>query len=202
MTFYVYPIPEHVVSGKVVIPRYVRDSRATVCLDKDGNGKVYSGDKCAFRALAMSRQLRRHQHQPTLLQIFETQENSGFRGVKLSVLESMNTFFEVNMLVFTLQSNNSTSITTCEMKSGGDYEENLYLHVQGNFFCWIKDIDLYCKSYRCETFDTMFTTAKALRRHFFSCSDETWYKYPAGEFKRTSNIFDRLNVVGIQVDEP
>ena len=205
VTFYVYPIPNHVIGGKVVIPQHVRDSRAILCLDKDGNGKTYSGNKCVFRALAMSRQLHHCLETNTnlLCDVYLKHRKiqaTNFRGVRLSDLKTIEQLFEINVLVFTLHISNGTTIATCERKSEGNYEENLYLHLQGNHFCFITNIDLYSKSYRCETCDKLFTTLTALRRHSNTCSNETWYKYPAGEFKTTTNIFDRLHCVGINVD--
>ena len=127
-------------------------------------------------------------------------KSTEFRGVKLSDLKTIEILFQVNVLVFTLENSNGEIKAKCERKSQTNHDENLYLHLQGNHFCFIKNLDLYSKSYKCEDCDTLYTTATALRRHWYSCSSETKYRYPAGEFKGSTSVFDRQSEVGINLD--
>ena len=73
----------------------------------------------------------------------------------------------------------------------------MYLNLNGSHFSYIKNLNMYSKSYCCSKCDKSWKTAKALNKHEKTCEASVRHVFPGGANKVTQTIFDLLEDEGI-----
>ena len=204
--FYVTPIVDHPIGCPTTIPKHIKQDKNILCLDTDTHGNTYNDSKCLFRALAMMKKKKSTLEATTNLYFnqyldFTKNDRLGFQGLTLADIPTVERLFSVSISVYTLDNCQSDRIARLVSRSTTTHREKMNLHLEGNHFCLIKNIRLYCKSYRCNWCSKLCKTVTALKTHTMSCCGNTKYIYPWGEYRVPNTIFEKLDDIGVSVDQ-
>ena len=202
--FYVTPIADHPIGCPAIMSERVKRNRAIISADLDHHGKPHSDAKCLFRALALMRKQTATLEASTnhyFNQYIESMQHdlsSGFSGVTLSDIPHIERLFSISVTVYTFDDEQDTARLV--LRSTTNNREKLNLHLEGNHFCLITNLRLYCKSYKCNWCSKLCKTITALKSHTMSCCGNTKYIYPWGEYRSPETIFEKLEAIGVSVD--
>ena len=92
-------------------------------------------------------------------------------------------------------------VATLVQRTSTRFDDTLRLNLHEDHFSYIKQFDMYAKSYQCHTCGKLWKSAWLMQRHERTCSVETNYKYPGGVFHLPPTIFQRLRDEGIDVED-
>ena len=208
INIFVYPIVNHPIGCAGRIPTHIKNSKAIITLDKNTNGEIYTDNLCLFRAIAYSAgqqstlQASTKAYRDKYLAAKKMQI-SDFRGILLSDIPFIETLLKVSIAVYKLQKcDNLGFVANLVSRPMTCYPHKVNLHLEGNHFCFIQNLKLYTKSYRCSRCDKLLTTAYDLRVHSSRClSTTTKHFFPYGEYSPPKTIFEKLDAEGIFVPE-
>jgi len=208
ISLHIFPILDHNIGCPVTLSEQTRRNKSIISASCDSNGKQYKDNLCLFRALAYSKdQLStlatstREYFETYLCEMNKTR--SDFNGVALSELQLVERIFECSINVYTLHYNKIDDCTARLLyRSTTNYKHKLNLHLEQLHFSWIKNIRMYTKSYSCSYCTKLVKSAAALRNHTLSCNTgDATVTYPYGIYEPTKSVFDKLQDVGIVVDD-
>lgn len=208
ISFHVFPIIDHSIGCSAIPSERTKLNKAILTSDRDSNGRQYKDNLCLFRAMVYSNgQESTLEHSTNeYFEIFIRETNktrNEFQGVPLSELQLVERIFTCSINVYTLEYNeDDESIAKLVYRSSTNYKHKLNLHLDNLHFSWIKNLRLYTKSYKCSFCNKLLKTATASRNHSLSCTaGETKLVYPYGVYEPSKTIFDKLEDIGITVDQ-
>lgn len=206
ITFYVYPINDHPIGCPTELPDHLKLNKSIITADIDSNGQPYTNNLCLFRALSLMRNQRSTLEASTREYFtkyltLSKQSEEMFQGVTLDELHQIESLFKVSVNVFELERDGEQFIARLLRRSSTNHRDKLHLHLEGNHFSWIKNLQLYTKSYKCDYCCKLFKSFATVKNHTLSCTAKTKYIYPYGSYNVPETIFKKLSNVGVEVDE-
>ena len=225
VTFFITKLRDHPIGRGKFLPHYIVENRGIVSLDKNiRTGKPYNDNLCFFRAIALhngchSKNLERdtqHYYERYRLNVPEKKK---FSGVKLEDLPALERLFEVNICVYSLEptktdgedgadvsedeKNSPTPETAAQLinRSLCNHSSTLYLNLYQSHFSYIKDLNIYAKSFRCTRCDKFWRHTGMLHRHEKNCEAKVHHKFPGGVYKNPPTIFQLLEEEGFIIPQ-
>ena len=167
VTFFVNRIVQHPIGCVGInLPDYVKNNEAIVRLDKDSHGVIYNDSLCLFRCLAL--QLKREVE--ALYAEYTDTPVHAFVGVTLDELDKVDTKFKTNVCVYQLVEI-ADGKTTAELvrRSMGHYADTMNVNLHETHYSYIRDMQMYSHSYRCQRCDSLWKNLGKLHRHERGC---------------------------------
>ena len=158
----------------------------------------YNDNLCLFRCLALH--LKR-EVDALYVKYTDTPVHK-FTGVTLDELDKMETTFKTNVFVYKLVEI-ANGKTTAELvrRSMGHYPDTMNVNLHATHYSYIRDMQMYSHSYRCQRCGSLWKQSWELRRHELGCEGKIRRVYPGGVFHTTPSIFERLDDEGICVTD-
>ena len=197
VTFFINRIVQHPIGCvDVVLPDYVKRNKAIVGLVKDNNRKsTYNDNICLFRCLA----LHLGREAAALYAEYTNTPVHAFVGVTLDDLHKVESKFETNVVVYQLvEIANGKTMAELVRRSTGHYTETMYVNLHETHYSYIRDINMYCHSWRCRNCEqALWKTPYDLHRHERTCEAGVNRIYKGGVYRPPASIFERLDDEGI-----
>ena len=198
-TFFLNRIVQHPIGCvDVVLPDYVKRNKAIVGLVKDNNRKsTFNDNICLFRCLA----LHLGREAAALYAEYTNTPVHAFVGVTLDDLHKVESKFETNVVVYQLvEIANGKTMAELVRRSTGHYTETMYVNLHETHYSYIRDINMYCHSWRCRNCEqALWKTPYDLHRHERTCTEGIKRVYKGGVYRPPASIFERLDDEGIIV---
>lgn len=185
LCFYLWMIPDHVVGCPGFIPDHIKNNKSVVSLANDSNGLAYTDNLCLFRAICLPRNYKRLL-ESTTLELFKQYNESlelkecQFSGVSIEQLPHVERLFSLSIYVYKMNLVDGDTQAEMIYRSTTNHKTKLNLHLEGNHYCFIKNIRLYTKSYKCTYCSKLLKSSHSLKLHMASCSSMQSYSYPSG----------------------
>ena len=200
-TFFVNKIVQHPIGCVGVnLPTYVKNNKAIVGLEKDRHRHAtYNDNLCLFRCLA----LHLGREAAALYAEYTDTPVHDFAGVTLDDLHKVESKFETNVVVYQLvEIDNGKTTGELVRRSPAQYQETMYVNLHETHFSYIRDINMYCHSWRCRNCEqALWKTPQDLLRHERTCEGGIRRVYKGGVYRPPSSIFERLDDEGIIVED-
>ena len=200
-TFFLNRIVQHPIGCvDVVLPDYVKRNKAIVGLVKDNNRKsTFNDNICLFRCLA----LHLGREAAALYAEYTNTPVHAFVGVTLDDLHKVESKYETNVVVYQLvPTGNEKTMAELVRRSTGHYPETMYVNLHETHYSYIRDINMYCHSWRCRNCEqALWKTPYDLHRHERTCTEGIKRVYKGGVYRPPSSVFERLDDEGIVVSD-
>ena len=200
-TFFLNKIVHHPIGCVgVALPDYVKRNKAIVGLEKDNHrNAIYNDNMCLFRCLAIHLGCEA----AALYAEYTDTPIRHFVGVKLDDLHKVESKFETNVVVYQLVGiDNGKTVAELVRRSLCQFEATMYLNLYETHFSYIKDIQMYCHSWRCSNCEqALWKSEWALHRHERTCEASVNRIYKGGVYRPPSSVFERLDDEGIVVGD-
>ena len=198
VTFFINRIVHHPIGCVGIdLPDYVKNNKAIIGLEKDHyRHATYNDNLCLFRCLALH--LKREVD--ALYAEYTDTPVHAFVGVTLDELDKVETKFKTNVFVYKLVEI-ADGKTTAELvrRSMGHYADTMNMNLHETHYSYIRDMQMYSHSYRCQRCDSLWKDSWELRRHERGCDGKIRRVYAGGVYHTTPSIFERLDDEGICV---
>ena len=198
-TFFLNRIVQHPIGCVgVTLPDYVKNNKAIVGLVKDHyRTRTYNDNICLFRCLA----LHLGREAAALYAEYTNTPVHAFVGVTLDDLHKVESKFETNVVVYQLvEIANGKTMAELVRRSTGHYTETMYVNLHETHYSYIRDINMYCHSWRCRNCEqALWKTPYDLYRHERTCTEGIKRVYKGGVYRPPASIFERLDDEGIIV---
>ena len=199
-TFFLNRIVQHPIGCVgVTLPDYVKNNKAIVGLEKDHYSAVYRDNLCLFRCLA----LHLGRKVAALYAEYTNTPVHAFVGVTLDDLHKVESKFETNVVVYQLvEIANGKTMAELVRRSTGHYTETMYVNLHETHYSYIRDINMYCHSWRCRNCEqALWKCPYDLHRHELTCEAGVNRIYKGGVYRPPSAVFERLDDEGIVVSD-
>ena len=201
VTFFLNRIVQHPIGCvDVVLPDYVKNNKAIVGLVKDHHrNATYNDNLCLFRCLA----LHLGREVAALYAEYTNTPVHVFVGVTLDDLHKVESKFETNVVVYQLvEIANGKTMAELVRRSTGHYTETMYVNLHETHYSYIRDINMYCHSWRCRNCEqALWKNPKDLLRHERTCTEGIKRIYKGGVYRPPSSVFERLDDEGVVVSD-
>ena len=201
VTFFLNRIVQHPIGCvDVVLPDYVKNNKAIVGLVKDHHrNATYNDNLCLFRCLA----LHLGREVAALYAEYTNTPVHAFVGVTLDDLHKVESKFETNVVVYQLvEIANGKTMAELVRRSTGHYTETMYVNLHETHYSYIRDINMYCHSWRCRNCEqALWKNPKDLHRHERTCTEGIKRVYKGGVYHPPQSVFERLDDEGIVVEK-
>ena len=81
------------------------------------------------------------------------------------------------------------------------YPDKLNLNLLGDHFCFIRDLQVYSRSFICSRCNWATNKASNLTRHEVACDGNVKHRFPGGGYQLSPTVFDKLAGLGIEVPD-
>ena len=200
-TFFVNKIDDHPIGCVGVnLPDYVKHNKAIVGLEKDHHcNATYNDNLCLFRCLA----LHLGREAAALYAEYTDTSVHDFAGVTLDDLHKVESKFETNVVVYQLvEIGDGKTMAELVRRSTGHYTETMYVNLHETHYSYIRDINMYCHSWRCRNCEqALWKNPKDLLRHERTCTEGIKRVYKGGMYHPPSSVFERLDDESIVVGD-
>ena len=201
VTFFLNRIIHHPIGCVGIdLPDYVKNNKAVVGLEKDHyRTRTYNDNLCLFRCLG----LHLGREPAALLAEYTDTPVCNFAGVPIQDLHKIEAKFKTNVCVYKLEEI-AGGKTTAELvrRSTARYPDTMYVNIFETHFSYIKDINMYSRSWRCRNCEqALWKSSWELYRHERTCEAGVNRIYKGGVYRPPSSVFERLDDEGIVVDE-
>ena len=208
VTFFINRIIHHPIGCVGVnLPDYVKHNKAIVGLEKDHHrNAIYRDNLCLFRCLALHRGCDVRRLEATVATLYAKYTDTpvrDFAGVTLDELDEVETTFKTNVVVYKLEEIGDGK-TTSELvrRSTDQYPDTMYVNIFETHFSYIKDINMYSRSWRCRNCEqALWKSSWELYRHERTCEAGVNRIYKGGVYRPPSSVFERLDDEGIVVGD-
>ena len=181
-------------------PAYLKNNKGLISLISY-RGRPYEDKLCLFRCVALFKGACRNSLERKTKELFEKyisetrQHASDFQGITLNDLEDVSSTFDIGVLVYKQSEEGVTELLFRTLK-----EDNvMHVNLHREHFSFIKDLNKFSRSYRCNTCSKLFSTSFSQRRHSATCNAATHNIYSGGAFEPNRTIFDRLADFGVDI---
>ena len=224
VTFYVYKllgVNRVGCTRAIELPAHILKSRSILAMTKKRQtGKMWGDNLCFFRCLAVEHEwdeansalvsVNRRNSPPQqathrLYSLWQEKreelEDIGpkeFPGVALGDLWELEELFDLSISVFSLNPDGASKVV---WTSGSKRTWNVHLNLEQDHFSLIIDIATYAKSFTCKTCNRVFTRKHGATSHTCLAKDAAQFKFAGEPFVQTKTIFDKLEDIGVCVDE-
>lgn len=124
-----------------------------------------------------------------------------FRGVTMTMLPQLEEFFQINIVIYALEKHGNEVYCQLIWRGRTDKLTTMRLNLCDNHFSYIRDFDLYSKSFKCGKCKRIFSRSARLKTHESKCITETKHVYPCGGFGNDATVFEQLEEYGFIVPE-
>ena len=208
VTFFINRIIHHPIGCVGVnLPDYVKHNKAIVGLEKDHHrNAIYRDNLCLFRCLALHQGCDVRRLEATVATLYAKYTDTpvrDFAGVTLDELDEVETTFKTNVVVYKLEEIGDGK-TTSELvrRSTDQYPDTMYVNIFETHFSYIKDINMYSRSWRCRNCEqALWKSSWELYRHERTCEAGVNRIYKGGVYRPPSSVFERLDDEGIVVGD-
>ena len=198
VTFFINRIVQHPIGCVgIVLPPHIKRKKSIIGLETDGNGRPYIDNLCLFRCLG----LHLGRDVTTLYEEYTDQPVDTFEGVTIDELHKVEATFDVNVCVYKLvPTGNEKTKAEIVRRSLCSYVQTMYLNLYETHFSYIKDINMYCHSWRCRNCEqALWKCPYDLHCHERTCTEGIKRVYKGGVYRPPASIFERLDDEGIIV---
>ena len=206
VTFFLNRIIHHPIGCVGVnLPDYVKHNKAIVGLEKDHHrNATYNDNLCLFRCLALHQGCDVRHLEATVVTLYAKYTDTlvhDFAGVKIDDLSKIEATFGVNVVVYKLDEiTDGTTVGELVRRSLCQFTDTMTLNLYETHFSYIRDINMYCHSYRCSRCDeSLWKYPSLLKRHELTCEGGIRRVYKGGVYRPPASIFERLDDEGIIV---
>ena len=208
VTFFLNKILQHPIGCVGIdLPDYVKNNKAVVGLEKDHyRTRTYNDNLCLFRCLALNQGCDVRRLEVTVATLYAKYTDTpvrDFAGVTLDELDEVETTFKTNVVVYKLEEIGDGK-TTSELvrRSTDQYPDTMYVNIFETHFSYIKDINMYSRSWRCRNCEqALWKSSWELYRHERTCEAGVNRIYTGGVYRPPSSVFERLDDEGIVVGD-
>ena len=200
VTFFINRIVQHPIGCVgIVLPPHIKRKKSIIGMETDGNGRPYIDNLCLFRCLG----LHLGRDVTTLYEEYTDQPVDTFEGVTIDELHKVEATFDVNVCVYKLvPTGNEKTKADIVRRSLCSYVQTMYLNLYETHFSYIKDINTYCRSWRCRNCEqALWKCPYDLHRHELTCEAGVNRIYKGGVYRPPSSVFERLDDEGIVVSD-
>ena len=200
VTFFINRIVQHPIGCVgIVLPPHIKRKKSIIGLETDGNGRPYIDNLCLFRCLG----LHLGRDVTTLYEEYTDQPVDTFEGVTIDELHKVEATFDVNVCVYKLvPTGNEKTKAEIVRRSLCSYVQTMYLNLYETHFSYIKDINMYCHSWRCRNCEqALWKCPYDLHCHERTCTEGIKRVYKGGVYRPPSSVFERLDDEGIVVSD-
>ena len=198
VTFFINRIVQHPIGCVgIVLPPHIKRKKSIIGLETDGNGRPYIDNLFLFRCLG----LHLGRDVTTLYEEYTDQPVDTFEGVTIDELHKVEATFDVNVCVYKLvPTGNEKTMAELVRRSTGHYTETMYVNLHETHYSYIRDINMYCLSWRCRNCEqALWKCPYDLHRHERTCTEGIKRVYKGGVYRPPSSVFERLDDEGIVV---
>ena len=207
VTFFINRIAQHPIGCVgIALPDYVKNNKAVVGLERNKQNSIYKDNLCLFRCLALHKGCDVHRLEATVATLYAEYTDTAvndFVGVTLDELDEVETTFKTNVVVYKLEEIGDGK-TTSELvrRSTDQYPDTMYVNIFETHFSYIKDINMYSRSWRCRNCEqALWKSSWELYRHERTCEAGVNRIYKGGVYRPPSSVFERLDDEGIVVGD-
>ncbi|KAJ8310173.1 hypothetical protein KUTeg_012038 [Tegillarca granosa] len=192
----------YTVGGGQTLPDYIRDKRSIYSLVVDVNTrKLYEDNLCAFRCSALHKGYAINAIEKPAQEMFKQwcnfkKSNKKFHGVAYEEFPDFESFFKVNMEVYSLQEDDSCRSI---YKSRCRFDSTMYVNLYENHLSYIKSFPQFANKFQCSICERHFDQFHNLRQHQKVCTNKTKYIHPGKFYKMPATLFEKLEEFGITV---
>ena len=205
VTFFLNRIIHHPIGCVgVTLPDYLKHNKAVVGLAKDEHGATYNDNLCLFRCLALHQGCDVRHLEATLSTLYAKYSHKDvhdFAGVTIDDLSKIEATFGVNVVVYKLDEiTDGTTVGELVRRSLCQFTDTMTLNLYETHFSYIRDINMYCHSYRCSRCgESLWKYPSLLKRHELTCEGGIRRVYKGGVYRPPASIFERLDDEGVIV---
>ena len=154
VTFFLNRIIHHPIGCVgVTLSDYLKHNKAVVGLAKDEHGATYNDNLCLFRCLALHQGCDVRHLEATVVTLYANYTDTlvhDFAGVTIDDLSKIEATFGVNVVVYKLDEiTDGTTVGELVRRSLCQFTDTMTLNLYETHFSYIRDINMYCHSYRC-----------------------------------------------------
>ena len=185
----------------IELPSYIKNSKSMYSLTNNYRGKPYKDNDCFFRCLSL--------HQGALISGLEKltkklktefEEHIGEKldnGITLDHIPAVEIKYQVAINILSLKEDGSADVVYL---SRLDFKP-MYINLYEKHCSYIHNYEKFAKKFSCYECDRTFNQSTHLKRHAKVCCTEVEEVYIGGKFKTNDTVFERLDRVGIKVQE-
>ena len=206
VTFFLNRIIHHPIGCVgVTLPDYLKHNKAVVGLEKDHHrNATYNDNLCLFRCLALHQGCDVRHLEATVVTLYAKYTDTlvhDFAGVTIDDLSKIEATFGVNVVVYKLDEiTDGTTVGELVRRSLCQFTDTMTLNLYETHFSYIRDINMYCHSYRCSRCgESLWKYPSLLKRHELTCEGGIRRVYKGGVYRPPASIFERLDDEGIIV---
>ena len=206
VTFFLNRIIHHPIGCVgVTLPDYLKHNKAVVGLEKDHHrNATYNDNLCLFRCLALHQGCDVRHLEATVVTLYAKYTDTlvhNFAGVTIDDLSKIEATFGVNVVVYKLDEiTDGTTVGELVRRSLCQFTDTMTLNLYETHFSYIRDINMYCHSYRCSRCgESLWKYPSLLKRHELTCEGGIRRVYKGGVYRPPASIFERLDDEGIIV---
>ena len=192
------------------LPDYIKSNRylKNVIYNKN-TSQPYKDNLCFFRCLSIHNK-RNNIHQEANLLVYlnawMTYNNrkkfprlpKEFPGVNLDDMYNLERCFNLKIMLYTLNPNGTLSLI---FESLSQDTNIMYLNIYQDHLSYVTNFKKFAKKYECPKCSKIFIKLWNLKRHITVSYDRTKYIFSGGFYKAPDTIFDKLESLGIIIDE-
>lgn len=187
------------IGAKIILPDFIKNSKSIIGLEN------YNDNLCFWRCLAIQLfNIKRVSNASTkarelFYQYYKNKDYKKYAGVNLSELPLIEEHYKININIFQFIATETSEIF---IRSKNNYDQEINLNLYKNHFSLIKKIEKFIKNYNCVNCGSVFNDIKILSKHSKKCNKgETKFKFIGGIYKPNQNIFERIDKLGVYVDD-
>ena len=174
------------------------------CLNFERNTRQpYNDNLCLFRALALHLLGHEKLEEETskvfnlFLNTSEEGDVSKFQDVHLNDIPNVEDLLQLNIFLYDIDFVDGELIGELCRRSFQKYENSVKLLRYNNHICYVKNINVLFKAFRCTTCDTFFSKTGNLERHLVTSSDRGKHIYPKNVYELRETLFEKLDAFNI-----
>ena len=174
------------------------------CLTFERNTRqTYNDTLCLFSALALHLHGNKKLEEETskIFNLFlingEDGDVSKFQGVHLNDIPKVEDLLQLKIFLFDIDFVDVELIGELCRRSNQKYENSVKLLRYNKHICYVNNINVMFKAFRCTTCDTFFSKTGNLERHLVTCSDGVKHFYPKNVYELRETLFEKLNAFNI-----
>ena len=194
--------------GQGFLPKYIKDKKSIISLEKDSNQKVYEDNLCFFMCLALHYGCENIEDGALacFLQWMDYAAANNLKGVNDDPMEfggmqlDQIPYAEKCILVnITLMELLPTDVVSPIYHAAGSHQETMFVNMHKHHLSYVTDFKAYARKFQCNKCHRHVHRCADLRRHIRVCSATTKMKFPGGFFKNEPNLFEEMNNYGVHV---
>ncbi len=122
---------------------------------------------------------------------------SKFQSVHLNDIQKIEDLLQLNIFLYDIDFVGGELIGELCRRSIQKYENSVKHLRYNNHICYVNNINVLFKAFRCTTCDTFFSKTGNLERHLVTCSDRVKHIYPKNVYELRETLFEKLDAFNI-----